>query len=155
MRFKTALLTTALLSSIFAFTPVMSFADTAEQLFKQGKIAYDQGNYAEAFKWYKKAAEQGGADSQFYLGIMHVHGLGVKQEYQQAVKWFKRAVEQGDAGAQLSLGGMYVLGKGVRQNKSLAKEWYGKACDNGYQKGCDNYRELNERGRSNCISQNF
>lgn len=105
MRFKTALLTTALLSSIFAFTPVMSFVDTAEQLFKQGKIAYDQGNYAEAFKWYKKAAEQGGADSQFYLGIMHVHGLGVKQEHQQAVKWFKRAAEQGDAGAQLSLGG--------------------------------------------------
>lgn len=29
---------------------------------------------------------------------------------------------------------------------SIAKEWFGKACDDGDQKGCDNYRQLNEQG---------
>ncbi|AAM73014.1 MAG TPA: sel1 repeat family protein [Chlorobaculum sp.] len=58
----------------------------------------------------------------------------------------KKAAEQGDAQAQCMLGLMYELGLGVRQDKRTAKEWYGKACDNGNQKGCDNYRRLNELG---------
>ena len=35
---------------------------------------------------------------------------------------------------------------GVRQNYVVAKEWFGKACDNGYQNGCDAYKELNQQG---------
>lgn len=40
---------------------------------------------------------------------------------------------------------MYADGKGVRQNYAEAKEWSGKSCDNGFQHGCDKYRELNNR----------
>ena len=52
------------------------------------------------------------------------------------------AAERGDIKAQSRLGAMYYSGKGVRQNKPLAKEWFGKSCDNGYQVGCDAYRDL-------------
>ncbi|EET79321.1 Sel1 repeat protein [Campylobacter showae RM3277] len=45
-----------------------------------------------------------------------------------------------------SLGVLYEYGQGVRQNFPTAKEYYGKACDLGLQLGCDNYRELNEKG---------
>jgi len=57
----------------------------------------------------------------------------------------QRLANQGDARAQYDLGVMYGEGKGVRQNYNTAKEWFGKACDNGYQKGCDVYKDLNQR----------
>ena len=56
-------------------------------------------DYAEAVKWYRKAAEQGYAKSQFNLGLCYVKGEGVRQDYAEAVKWFRKAAEQGDADA--------------------------------------------------------
>lgn len=38
---------------------------------------------------------------------------------------------------------MSELGTGMKQDLSHAKEYYGQACDNGLQKGCDKYKELN------------
>ena len=55
----------------------------------------------------------------------------------------QRLANQGDAEAQYNLGVRYENGEGVRQNMITAKEWYGKSCDNGVQRGCDNYRKLN------------
>jgi TPR repeat protein len=66
--------------------------------------------------------------------------------YKEAAKWFKKAADQGHASAQNNLGVMYVKGQGVRQDKSKAKMLFGQACDNGFQKGCDYYRILNEQG---------
>lgn len=48
--------------------------------------------------------------------------------------------------AQVFVGLLYEKGEGVSQSLVKAKEWFGKACDNGYQKGCDSYRKLNETG---------
>ena len=67
-----------------------------------------------------------------------------KQDYQQAFNWYQKSANQGYATAQYNLGVMYDEGQGVRQNKVTAKEWFGKACDNGEQKGCDNYKLLNQ-----------
>ncbi|GAB1466468.1 hypothetical protein MASR2M54_19680 [Aliarcobacter cryaerophilus] len=36
--------------------------------------------------------------------------------------------------------------RGVIQDKKRAKEYFGKACDGGDQKGCDNYKILNQQG---------
>lgn len=77
---------------------------------------------------------------------MYDGGLGVTQDYVKAVEWFEKAAHQGDPKAQFNLGLMYVSGIGVRQNFSVAKEYFGRACDNGEQKGCDEYRKLNETG---------
>ena len=48
-------------------------------------------NYAEAVKWYRKAADQGDARAQFNLGIMYAKGEGVPQDYVQAHKWVNLA----------------------------------------------------------------
>ena len=40
-------------------------------------VPYDA---AEAVYWYRKAAEQGDADAQFRLGLMHAKGRGVLKE---------------------------------------------------------------------------
>ena len=98
-------------------------------------------------KWFRKAAEQGDANAQAYLGLAYTEGRGVRQDYTEAVKWFRKAAEQGHANAQAILGFSYLLGKGVQVNKSLAKEWFGKACDNGDQGGCKYYGKLNRGER--------
>ena len=51
-------------------------------------------DYAEAVKWYRKAAEQGDAEAQFNLGLMYADGEGVPKDYAEAVKWYRKAAEQ-------------------------------------------------------------
>ena len=52
-------------------------------------------NYEEAFKWYKKSAEQGDKFSQYWLGNMYYYGEGVVANNEEAYKWYKKAAEQG------------------------------------------------------------
>jgi uncharacterized protein len=44
-------------------------------------------DYAEAMKWYWKAAEQGLAVAQFSLGLMYPNGNGIPQDYVSAHMW--------------------------------------------------------------------
>ena len=99
---------------------------------------YDKGNgvtqdYAEAVKWFRKAAEQGDEVAQFNLGEMYRLGNGVTQDYAEAVKWYRKAAEQGDADAQFNLGAMYDNGKGVLQDTIAAHMWFNIAAANGWQ----------------------
>ncbi|NTU58973.1 MAG: sel1 repeat family protein [Chlorobiaceae bacterium] len=103
-------------------------------------------NYVEAAKWFRLAAEQGHAAAQFNLGVMYSNGQGVKQDSFAAVKWYQQAAAQGSAEAQFNLGVACTNGNGVEKNLKAAKEWYQKACDNGLQRGCSQYRILEQKG---------
>ena len=63
-----------------------AFAD-AEEDFDRGWAAYTKGDYPQAVKWFRKAAEQGNAFAQFNLGQIYTQGKGVPQDYAEAVKW--------------------------------------------------------------------
>ena len=52
-------------------------------------------DYAEALKWYNKAAEQGHNQAQFYLGEMYANGVGVKQNQVKAKELFNKSCKQG------------------------------------------------------------
>ncbi len=41
-------------------------------------------SYAEAVRWYGRAAEQGNTSAQFNLGLMYGKGQGVPQDYVEA-----------------------------------------------------------------------
>ena len=95
----------------------------------------------------KKWAEQGNAEYQVKVGWRYYAGKGVRQDVVLARQMFQKAASQGDRQGQGMLGLFYEKGLGgLRQNRTTAKEWYGKVCDQGSQKGCDNYRRLNEQG---------
>ena len=117
------------IASLLAFSNAQTFAidaDTVERV--------------------KAAAAQGNAEAQYLLGVMYDKGRCVEQNCAKARKWWEKAAAQGNSKSQIMLGAIYSQGQGVRQNKQTAKEWYSKACNNGYQRGCDAYRELNEAG---------
>jgi localization factor PodJL len=63
--------------------------------------AYDAaaGHEAEAFRWFRRAAERGVADSQYNLGVMYQQGHGVGVDATEALFWFFVAARQDDADA--------------------------------------------------------
>lgn len=88
-------------------------------------------NYPAAVKWFRKAALQDYADSQYRLGTMYEAGRGVNQDLQEAMKWYSLAAKQGQLGAELKLAKMYEAGRGVSKNFGEAAKWYQLAAEHG------------------------
>jgi TPR repeat protein len=83
---------------------------------------------AEAFRWYRKAAEQGDADAEAEVGAVYWGGWQpdspVQRDTSQALKWFRKAADQGQEEAQFALGIMYERGaEGVPPDYALAHMW--------------------------------
>lgn len=100
--------------------------------------AYEMGDsdygfsksYEKAAEWYRKAAEQGLADGQFYLGFAYMHGQGVEQDYSKSFEWFNKAAMQNHKRAFSSLGFLYENALGTKQSNVQAFLSYALAEDN-------------------------
>jgi len=135
----------------------------AQSQFELGEMYYYGDGVAkdfeEAFKWYRKAAEQGNraakkalsdaadqgqAQAQYNLGLVYASGHGVSKDLEQAVKWYRKAADQGDAKAQSLLveidsgytdddlfGLAYAGGDGGTKDKAERVKWLRKAADQG------------------------
>ena len=78
--------------------------ETIEQVdggtcFSFGDRCYNSAinNYAEAIKWYRKAAEQGYAVAQNNLGNCYFNGYRVDQDCLEAAKWYSKITDCGNA----------------------------------------------------------
>ena len=105
---------------------------SAREQYKIGKKFYNRGNYAEAVKWYRKAANKGDNKARNDLGNCYYGGEGVEKDELEAVRWFWDAAVQGDTEAQNSLGDCYYYGSGVKESITDAAEWYQGAADQGH-----------------------
>ena len=88
---------------ISLLTLIPTFAQSQKKIegwYNKGVEFYEQSNYAEAVKWFRKAAEQGHADAQYHLGWCYRKGEGVPQDTAEAVKWWRKAARQGNFRAQ-------------------------------------------------------
>lgn len=92
-----------------------------------GMLAFDQGQYAEAFAEWTPLAEAGDATAQSLLGMMYRTGEGVEPDPAVAAAWYRRAALQGHAYAQYNLGEMYLLGVGVATDPGQAYVWFALA----------------------------
>ena len=52
-------------------------------------------NYEEAFLCFKKAANQGNAEAQYFLGLFYEKGIGVAKNEAKAVEWYVKASKNG------------------------------------------------------------
>lgn len=104
----------------------------SEKFYNNGVKAWNAGNYAEAVKWYHKAAENEHALAQCFLGYYYEKGEGVTKDLTKAVKWYHKAAIQGNETAQFDLGLCYEYGKGVTKNIPEAEKWYRKAAKQGH-----------------------
>ena len=96
---------------------------SARKMFKRGMKHARKDEYAEAAKWFRRAAEQGHAIAQNNLGELYSGGVGIPQDEFEAVKWFRCAAEQGLAQAQFALGSRYYgISRLLRKLTPLAPE---------------------------------
>ena len=97
---------------------------------KDGKRAYEEGDYVTALKELRPLAEQGNADAQALLGLMYQLGRGIPSDIVQAEKWYKAAAAKGNAQAECQLGSMYLkndTAEGVKLLKLAAQQGFGDA----------------------------
>jgi TPR repeat protein len=107
-------------------------ASDPKELFDRGVEAHKRGDYVEAVRLYRVAADLGNAPAMSNLGVMYGKGEGgLRQNDTEAVRWFRAAVELGDARAMSNLGNMYADGYGVRENDAEAVRLWRAAADLG------------------------
>lgn len=94
-----------------------------------GMQALENGYVRRAIELWTPLAEQGNAEAQFGLGVIHNDAVGVPQDYTEANYWFLRAAEQGYAPAQFNLGNAYKNGTGFREDAGMAVIWWRKAAE--------------------------
>lgn len=104
--------------------PTGAFADG-----NAGLKAYQQGDFATAFKEFLPLAEAGQAAAQAAIGQMYLNGEGVVADPAQAASWLERAAEGGNARARYQIGNMYAAGYGVAQDDMKASYYLIKAAN--------------------------
>ena len=129
---------------------ILAFAGIAPSTlasFDEGTTAYKAGNFKLAYEEFLKAAEQGDAEAQFYLGVMYDKGRGVPRDYVDAMQWYRKAAVRGVAEAQYNLALMYDKGQGIKQDYMAAARWYREAADQGLAEAQNNLGLMYDKGQ--------
>ena len=63
------------------------------------------------------------------LGMMHLSGDGILQDFEKGAQYVCRAAEDGIVEAQFTCGSLYMQGKGVPKDLSQAMQWFKRASD--------------------------
>ena len=88
-------------------------------------------DYAEALKWYKKAAEADNPKAYDNMGWMYQHGQGVNQDYKKAFECYQEGAE-GDVPRSINqLGYFYENGMYVEADNEKAIDYYIRAANLG------------------------
>ena len=93
-------------------------------LYLLGIYYYEQiKNYEEAFKYLKKATDQGYILAQYMVGYMYYNSQYVSQSYKESFKYFKLAADQGYILTQYHIGHMFYYGHGADQDYKNAYKY--------------------------------
>lgn len=95
----------------------------------RAREAYDQKDYTNALAWYRKAADLGHADAQFWVGYLYEVGRGTDKNETEAAKWYQNAVDQKNTPAMVNLALLYEKGRGVTRDLPRALALYKQAAD--------------------------
>jgi TPR repeat protein len=96
---------------------------------EDGLAAYDQGDYATAYRELAAAAAGGAPAAQYALARMYLSGEGVSRDSATGMKWLREAATAGVGPAQYQLGVSYELGIITPQDYGKAARWYRIAAD--------------------------
>jgi uncharacterized protein len=110
---------------------------TGASIFQIGQM-YEKGDdlpqsYAEAIRWYRKAADQS-AECALRLAVLLINGTGVKQDYGEAMRLCDTFAKKYNAEAQYCVGYLYQRGLGVTADSKQAAKWYADAAERGHAK---------------------
>ncbi len=98
----------------------------------QLRYAKTLSNKAEAFLWYRRAAENSNPEAQYYISQIYLFGNddAVKKDVQLAMLWLHKAAQQNFPQAQYFLGKACILGSIVIKNIAMGIYWCKRAASN-------------------------
>ncbi|MCV3474381.1 sel1 repeat family protein, partial [Campylobacter sp. CNRCH_2014_2849] len=79
----------------------------AKDYFKLGFEAYENLDFYQASKYFKKGCDLGQEAACYGLGDLYHKGLGVPQSYAQSIKYHKKACELGHKNSCFNLGALF------------------------------------------------
>lgn len=82
----------------------------AGQLFDEAKALFDAKEYKAALSMMKEASDMGSPYAACYVGIMHMKGLGVAQDWKVAAAYLELGIEGDVPLAKSNLGLIYGIG---------------------------------------------
>jgi septal ring-binding cell division protein DamX len=103
---------------------------------------FNSADYEQSVYWYKQAARQGHALSQYNLGHQYLTGLGVKRSESDAMNWWLKAAEQDHPLAQFNVGRGYYLAIGLNEDHSQSEYWFKRAANNNEPKSIEILEQL-------------
>jgi tetratricopeptide (TPR) repeat protein len=130
--------------------PSMQMEIARRYRYSLGGVPEVADSFAEAMKWYRKAAEQGHAPAMKALGDLYATGgAGVRRDIDDAQRWYRRAADKGDADAIVALGRTHAQdGPGWgRRDDQEAVRWYRKAAERGHPLAMYQLAEALQNGR--------
>ena len=77
-----------------------------EAQFSLGMFYLEQEQYTDAFRYLKKAADQGLDEAQYLVACMYANGQGVEQNHEEAMAWMEEAADNGNEEAEEALAQM-------------------------------------------------
>jgi|TARA_R110000850_G_scaffold94971_1_gene199885 TPR repeat protein len=89
-------------------------------------------NLQAAVGLYIAGSAKGSAASKNRLGVLHVQGNGVLQDYEQGAALVCEAADLGDVNGAYNCGSLTLEGRGVAQDEAKAYDWFRKAADMGH-----------------------
>ncbi len=105
-------------------TRLASIAGILGQMFYNG-IGVKQ-DYAQAFKWYKRAYDLGTGHAEGMLGALYLWGNGTAKDAQKGLAMLHKWADQGDSLSEYEIGRAYLYGTGVPQDAKEAVKWFQK-----------------------------
>ncbi len=113
-----------------------ALADAREQIFTDGKTAYEKKDWVKAITHLRPLAETGDDRAMVILGNMYELGLGVIPNHQVAMDLFKRAaITKNNTEAMVNIGSMFISARGVNTSYSTGLQWVKRAALLGNQSG--------------------
>ena len=88
-------------------------------------------NFAEAARWFERAANRGMAPAQYRLGSLLEKGQGVKKDAEAARRLYLAAAEKGNAKAMHNLAVLYAEGIDGKPDYKAASQWFRRAASRG------------------------
>ena len=107
-----------------------------ESMKNLASVAYENGEYDEAFYWLLKCAKLGDGVSMLEVSKLYRLGIGVVLNIKKSNKWLKSAIKTKNAEAMVLYADNLVTGIGVEKNFKKALRFYKRAYKLGSDQAC-------------------
>ncbi len=122
----------------------------SEEFYQKGDEVFEQGDYKEAFQWFRRAADLGNAVAMEAVGCSYLMGFGSEHNIQEGFIWLKKAADLGNDNAMLTIGRLYERGT-LTDGKPYyraAIDWYLQAACMGNAQAMYHVGQMCEKGQS-------